>query len=115
MAGTLSHVQRFAKQVHYSDDGKAHYELIPVEGDWDFISWSTWEAMKQYGQTLGIASDVWPEFEEGDFDTPTDEIEQKNETLRAALSRLTRDDERGHYLLSRICDYVRAGETIFFS
>ena len=88
MAGTLRHSKQFVEQIHYSYDGKAHYELIPADGDRDFPSWTTWEAMNRHCQALGIGPDSWPEFEDGcDFDIPTEEIRSKNVILRAALSR----------------------------
>ena len=48
MAGTLCHAKQFAQQVYRSKvDGELHYELVPVDGDYDFPSWTTWEGIEK--------------------------------------------------------------------
>jgi hypothetical protein len=116
MAGTLCHAKQFAQQVYSGQDGKSHYELVPVDGGYDFPSWTTWEAMKKHCQAFGIATDSWPDFPEFEsaIDLPCEEVERKNVILRAALDQLSEEEVSSHYLLFRICEYVRRGERIFF-
>jgi hypothetical protein len=115
MAGSLFHSRRFRAKPYTGLDGKPHHEIVPVDGDSDAVSYSSWSEMKEFGHSHGIPDSTWPEFLEHEFaiDVPLDEIESRSNRFRSAASRLDRGDLLP-YWLAKMLEYLDRGEYIFF-
>ena len=115
MAGSLFHSREFHAESYVASNGTSHHEIVPVDGDRDMVSYSSWTETKQFGATLGISDDAWPDFTnyECAIDIPLDAIVPASELLRTALAGIDRSDEWPHWF-ARIVQYLDAGEHVFF-
>ncbi|WP_442483454.1 hypothetical protein [Aeoliella sp. SH292] len=116
MGGSLVHSRSFRVQHYTGRDGLPHYEVFPAEGDYDLISYSTWKDLMAYGESLGVPVEVWPGFTDygNAIDVPLEEVAAMQSRLREVLGGLSAEAIGGNQLLSRICNYLRKGEQVFF-
>ena len=115
MAGSLFHSREFRAETYVASNGTQHHEIVPVDGDRDVMSYSSWTEAKQFGATLGIPDDAWPDFTDFEFtiDIPLAAIVPASEQLRTALARIDRSDAWPHWF-ARIVQHLDAGEHVFF-
>lgn len=116
MGGTLFHSQEFAKTVYVGADGRDHFEVVPLDGDSLGLSHKSWAEMKAFGEAHGMPLSAWPEFLEYEIgiDVPVEEVLAKQDVLRQYLLELPSEVVDRHYWLSRVVEWVRQGEAVFF-
>lgn len=116
MAGSLIHSKTFRVERYEGRDGKPHYEVLPEDGDYDVMSYSTWSEVRRYCAALGIASEVWPDFTDyqSAIDVPLDEVDAKQGPFLRAIESLPAEAVARNDALGRIVEYLRRGEKIFF-
>jgi hypothetical protein len=116
MGGSLIHSRSFRVQHYKGRDGLPHYEVRSAEGDYDLISYSTWKELTAYGESFGVPVEVWPDFTDygNTIDVPLEEVAAMQSRLRDVLGCLSAEVTAGNQLLSRICNYLRKGEQVFF-
>jgi hypothetical protein len=115
MAGSLFHSREFRLSKYIGNDGLEHHEVLPVDGDIDVVSYSSWEELKKFGLAHGIPPDAWPEFLDHDsaIDIELTEIVAASDRFRTHLDRFDRT-AACPYWFSRILDYIDAGQRVFF-
>ena len=116
MAGYLIHGKFFKKETYRARDGKIHWEVMPIDGDVDIVSHSTWKELKILCEHCGIPQDVWVEFpdnEEG-IDISLEEINEKWQRFLLYVTHLEEKVSSQHILLARIISYIQHGEKMFF-
>jgi len=116
MGGSLLHGKEFRVRFFQSTNGKLHYEVVPQDGDYDFISYSTWRKIKEYCATLGVPEDVWPDFTQYDdtIDVPIELIHEKQEQFREAMQRLPPEAQSFDSWLAKIIKYAANGDVMFY-
>jgi hypothetical protein len=97
-------------------DCSLHYEVLPNDGDYDFLSYSTWAEMKGYCASLGVAEGDWPDFTDypDTIDLPLDRVLAKQHAFREAIHRLPTDALARSIWLTKIAEYLANGEVVFF-
>ena len=115
MAGSLFHSREFRADTYLASNGTQQNEVVPVDGDRDVMSCSSWTETKQFGATLGIPDDAWPDFTDFEcaIDIPLDAIVPASEQLRAALVGIERSSAWPHWF-ARIVAHLDAGKHVFF-
>jgi hypothetical protein len=113
MVASLLHAKQFRKAWYTGRDGQDHYELLPINGGCDVISWSSWEDLKHVGEQAGIPRSVWPEGPDFAIDASVEEIEQANAVLRHEIARFPPEIIESHHWLKRVIEYIHEGEMIF--
>jgi hypothetical protein len=116
MGGSLIHSKTFRVERYMGNDGKPHHEVLPDDGDYDFMSYSSWSEIKRYCAAFGIASEVWPDFTnyQDAIDVPLDAVAAKQGPFRRAIESLPAEAVARNDALARIVEYVLRGETVFF-
>jgi hypothetical protein len=91
--------------------GKEYLELVPVDGDYEFASYSTIAAAVSFCQERGIPADFWPIYY-GFYapDVPLDEVKKRCESLRLELAKFADNDFGQHWWLRRVWEWLSAGE-----
>src|SRR5215831_7735156 len=101
MGADITHGVTFEKKQELIG-GNLVAEIIPVDGGYDGVSYSTVQAAVEYAQSLGVHPDLWPiYYGVGDSDIDIDEVNRRCEMLTACFSELPMDAVSGHYLLKR--------------
>jgi len=116
LSGSLLHAKAFRVQFYNGGDGRPHYEVLPLDGDYDFICYSTWQDIKKHCASLGIAEELWPDFTEypDTIDLPLDLVRAKQEAFRQAIKQLPPEALSFNHWLARLARHVENGETVFF-
>ena len=76
MGGSLVHSKTFRINSWHRENGP-HYEVGPdEEGDYKFLSYTSWDELKRYCAGFGITPEVWPDFTQYEecIDVPLEEI-----------------------------------------
>ena len=112
MGATIVHGIRLRKTNATLPDGSVFAEIIPVEGDYDFPSYSSVRDLVNYACSRGIDPALWPLY----YDVPHSEIELNEvrgrcHLLKTALSHLSDCDINGNQLLRRVIAWLSSGET----
>ncbi|WP_437316456.1 hypothetical protein [Sorangium sp. So ce385] len=117
MSGSLFHAREFRVDHYTGNDGQPHHEVVPVDGDAEIISYSSWNELKVYCELHGVPPEVWPEFD-GDhahgIDVPLDEVAAMQGPFRAAIARLPPEVVGGNRRLAQIASFLQRGEQVFF-
>lgn len=112
MAGSLFHADVFTVNRYIGNDGQAHHEVC---GNADVVSWSSWEELKEYGKTIGIPIEAWPEFLDCDSGIDVDlELATRKCVLFNSFCKKLPRDLPYPYWFDKILRYLDRGETVFF-
>jgi hypothetical protein len=116
MPGSLVHSKEFRIVPYTGSDGQSHYEVEPIDGDADAVSYTSWEELKDYCSKHGVPLNAWPEFNDCEcgVDIPLSLARSKQEGLRKSLLALQADCVSGCVLLQKIVEYLTDGQAVFF-
>jgi hypothetical protein len=111
MGATIAHGRELHKKREMLESGSEAVEIVPVEGDYDFPRYSSVEEMVEYARAKGIDPALWPIY----YDVPPsqvdiEEIYQRCERIRQALSLFSREDISGNRWFKRVADWLSSGE-----
>ena len=112
MAGSLFHAKVFTVNRYTGNDGKTHHEVC---GDVEVVSWSSWTELKEFGKSIGIPFEAWPEFLECDsgVDVEIDLAIQKSNLFKSYCANIPQDIPYP-YWFEKILIFLDRGETVFF-
>jgi hypothetical protein len=113
MSGQFYHARAFSEDHYVGNDGKSHHELIPIDGDDDDISPSSWIEAVSALEQLGIPREAWPVYNEN-IDVPRAHVEEASNRLHALALKMPPPDQALDELLSRILRYLREGQLVFY-
>src|SRR4051812_30212310 len=114
MAGALVHAPRFEQKWYTGRDGLRHHELVAVGGNIEIVRWSSWYALLDYFETLGVPRDAWPTYESS-IDLPLSDVSEKDENLRPLVATVVPDDRcPDPELMALVLDVVRSGEIFYY-
>jgi hypothetical protein len=111
MGAIVAHGIRLTKNQETLEDGSNFVEIVPVEGGFDFPSYSSVKELVDYASSKGIDPSVWPIY----YDVPPSDIdiealERKCAILREEISYLSSEVISGNHWLERVADWLAAGE-----
>jgi hypothetical protein len=112
MSGAFIHAPRFEHVWYTGDDGRRHYELMPVGGHTEVISHSSWKDLLEYFAARGVARDMWPTYET-DIDIPLSEVVAQNERLRELVHKSSLGAECPTWT-ELVINVICSGEIFFY-
>ena len=110
MGANLAHGVRLEKKQETLADGARSVEIIPVDGGYEFPTYSSVEEMVEYSRCKGIGAENWPIYYDSLAGIEIDEVYQRCERLRLAISALPVDQVQGNRWLARVSGWLSAGE-----
>lgn len=88
MGASVIRGRRLERQVVQKDDGRRFCELVPVDGSYEFLAYSSVESLVRFGESQGIPRDHWPIYYGLDkADIPLDDVQERCDKLRFAFGR----------------------------
>jgi hypothetical protein len=100
-----------ALQPSLSQDGRQVFELVPIEGDFEFAAYSTVDAVVKVCEERGVPADVWPIYSGiDDYQVQLDDVRRRCESLQKELAKVRLEDIAAHWWMRKVCDWLAAGE-----
>ena len=102
----------FTVERYIGNDGQEHHEVC---GEAEVVSWSSWTELKQFGQSVGIPTEAWPEFLDCDsaIDVDVDLATQRSDLFKSYCTKIPQDISYP-YWFKKILLFLDRGETVFF-
>ena len=113
MAGFLIYGKDLRPEHYKGADGKPHYEILSVEGDFYTISNSTWDGLTELCSVHGVPIAYWPVFETC-IDVPIEEVRIKNQMLKQPVLALPDGVVQSSHWLGKIFDRIKQGDIVVY-
>jgi hypothetical protein len=111
MGAVLTHGRRLEKNRNVLSNGDFFYEIVPVDGDYAFPSYSSVKEMIQFGEKKGIDPASWPVYYGMPIDdVQLDEVCRRCAELRQMLTKLTVEDSEQNHWLRRVSELLSNDE-----
>jgi hypothetical protein len=114
MGGSLFHSKALREERYTGQDGKAHYELIPLNGDSVSISQSSWKEVVEFYEARGVPRSAWPVYD-ANIDVPTDDLARKVAQLRLLVAQLDINSVTAPYWAAFVHEKLSSGEIVFYT
>jgi hypothetical protein len=110
MGASLIRGRELEKRVETLPNGKVWFEIVPIEGDYEFPLYSSAGVMVDYAEGKGVERALWPIYYENYNLLTIEDVYDRCRLLKAAISRLSADDLRGNEWLSKVAEWLNRGE-----
>ncbi len=112
MAGSLFHSREFRHESHIGFSGATYVEVMPVDGDIEVVSLSSWHDAKLALQRIGVKAEDIPEYSRNSevvLEDLAKKCERVRTVVRATSPRFTPDSWE-----ERLVGYLLHGEDFYF-
>jgi hypothetical protein len=110
MGATLAHGLRLEKKQEILADGARSVEIKPIGGGYEFPTYRSVEEMVDYGRSKGIGADHWPVYYDSLANIEIEEVYQRCQRLRLAISTLPIEVIHGNRWLARVSSWLSSGQ-----
>jgi hypothetical protein len=94
-------------------DGSEGEEIVPIEGDYCFPSYSTVEEAVRISERHGVPRESWPYYCDWYDDIPLDEVSRKCQLLRLHLGGMDNEAIALNWFLKRVAEWLSNGEVFY--
>jgi hypothetical protein len=111
LTASLIHGKQLIFRTNQTSNGRSFEDLEPLEGDYDFPTFTRVEECVTYAASKRVTRENWPIYGDIDqCDVDLTEVSARCARLKSQIEAISQQDIQNNALLSCVTEYLKAGE-----